>query len=1045
MSLTAWYPFNGNARDYSGNERHGTPTGVAVDTAGKLGSCYLFDGTAADYVTIPNSAVNDVYDFTVTCWFNSSNMTKALNTPFHATSTGGNDLAIYVQPTAIKIAMNNSEYSFTITLSPNTWYHLAALRRGSQTTLFVNGIPFVYQTCVTTRIHIPANGYIQIGQEADAVGGGFDASQAMQGRLNDVRIYDHALTDKDIKEIARAKAVHYTFDDFQEPTVNLLYSPGAANLVSAIDLYGKATKTNLGGGRYRFDNDGTGGSTVRLYCNLSDLTNGYSYGVSVYYYAIKGTVSVDWCDTALSSLVDTGDRITGVGTRGTYDATYRFVDVNLSTGSSVVLWNPQVERKNYVTDFVAGTRSGRVRDASGLRNHADLTLDNTPRWVPGRIGSGAYYFDGGVRYINFDTLGTTTSLSGFTDCTVSFWRKNDVTVQSWLPFMGQTTSYYIMATSGGTGNFYHSNIGSSWTIYKDGINSGQSVAPFTDQEWHHYVIKGVNLSAWTSFSLGKYSGEWYNEGYFDDVRIYNTSLSDEDVLDLYRVRGSLDLGGNLYINELHTNGASTDLHNHIEYYSIDQGTYPAGSNQTWYGPRRGKAINYIPNSKAGNSCKVEVKINPANELDVVSSFYTDSSNFQMYSRHQTYSYFSVDPSRAYRFSQWLNVHLEGTSSGQNNYVGIEANTVCNVNTTTPNSNPYMTAPTLNDSNYLDKWVLQVFYIYPYGTTNNPTQGKLYKTDGTSLNVGSNYNWNAGISSSMIRNQFIYQYSDVSAGTYVRLYRQRVEVVDGSEPTINDLIRCVEHRPLTKDSVTIWDDRSIGSDGTAKFGSLSEVAISDGLVGYWKLDGDARDYSGRGSHGTVTGAVVSSGKKAKSYLFNGTSDYINCGNGSALHLSSSITISAWVYPHTTSSLGNIIAKYGNQGYRYRIDGTDGANTLWWYVSGNSVAGGYVPLNTWSHCLVTGDSLGLSCYLNGSLVASNSTAYAPIDSTSGNLYIGAASPGTEHFDGNIADVRIYDRALSTDEINILYKWGLTNTGMQLYKDGTLFVNSEIKEAL
>ena len=55
----------------------------------------------------------------------------------------------------------------------------------------------------------------------------------------------------------------------------------------------------------------------------------------------------------------------------------------------------------------------------------------------------------------------------------------------------------MMATSGGTGGFYHSNIGSSWEIFKDGVAGGVGVAviPFTDQNWHHYVIRNVNLVA----------------------------------------------------------------------------------------------------------------------------------------------------------------------------------------------------------------------------------------------------------------------------------------------------------------------------------------------------------------------------------------------------------------------------------------------------------------------------------------------------------------------------------------------------------------------
>ena len=51
-----------------------------------------------------------------------------------------------------------------------------------------------------------------------------------------------------------------------------------------------------------------------------------------------------------------------------------------------------------------------------------------------------------------------------------------------------------------------------------------AATPFTDQGWHHYVIRGVDLSAWTQFRINGYTGAWDNEGYFDDIRIYNTNL-----------------------------------------------------------------------------------------------------------------------------------------------------------------------------------------------------------------------------------------------------------------------------------------------------------------------------------------------------------------------------------------------------------------------------------------------------------------------------------------------------------------------------------------
>ena len=50
-----------------------------------------------------------------------------------------------------------------------------------------------------------------------------------------------------------------------------------------------------------------------------------------------------------------------------------------------------------------------------------------------------------------------------------------------------------------------------------------------------------------------------------------------------------------------------------------------------------------------------------------------------------------------------------------------------------------------------------------------------------------------------------------------------------------------------------------------------------------------------------------------------------------------------------------------------------------------------------------------------------------------------------DGKISSVKIFNNSLTPEEILIEYKHGLTNTGMQIERNGTLFLNSEINEGL
>ena len=182
-----------------------------------------------------------------------------------------------------------------------------------------------------------------------------------------------------------------------EPTVNLLYSAGAYNLIDgATDIYGRVTKTNLGGGKYRFVNNGTGVSTIRLYTNQSDLINGATYGCSVYFENLVGSLAIDWCDTSITgvnSSTSPSGRLYGTGTRALYDGPYYFLDVDLSTGGAVTLYDPQVEYKSHVTPFVAGTRSATqgLKDLTGnstidlsnvsFDSNAQMTFDGTDDYV----------------------------------------------------------------------------------------------------------------------------------------------------------------------------------------------------------------------------------------------------------------------------------------------------------------------------------------------------------------------------------------------------------------------------------------------------------------------------------------------------------------------------------------------------------------------------------------------------------------------------------------------------------------------------------------
>ena len=94
---------------------------------------------------------------------------------------------------------------------------------------------------------------------------------------------------------------------------------------------------------------------------------------------------------------------------------------------------------------------------------------------------------------------------------------------------------------------------------------------------------------------------------------------------------------------------------------------------------------------------------------------------------------------------------------------------------------------------------------------------------------------------------------------------------------------------------------------------AQANLSDGLVAHWPLDeggdGTARDASGNGNDGTLNGPTWDSGKFGGALSFDGSNDFVDCGNSSTLDFGTGdFTVSAWI--KTADRAGETI--FGNGG-------------------------------------------------------------------------------------------------------------------------------------
>ncbi|HJV36614.1 LamG domain-containing protein, partial [Geomonas sp.] len=177
-----------------------------------------------------------------------------------------------------------------------------------------------------------------------------------------------------------------------------------------------------------------------------------------------------------------------------------------------------------------------------------------------------------------------------------------------------------------------------------------------------------------------------------------------------------------------------------------------------------------------------------------------------------------------------------------------------------------------------------------------------------------------------------------------------------------------------------------------------------------------DKSGNGNSGTLTNTTWTTGKYGNALSFNGTSSMVTVKDSTSLHLSTGMTLEAWVMPTKISSVWQDVIYKGNDAFYLEAtsptysEPVGSANSSTSYrVYGTSA----LTANTWAHLAATFDGTTSRLYVNGALVASKSQS-VPIPSSTSPLQIGGDSLYGEWFSGKIDEVRVYNKALTQTQI-------------------------------
>ena len=203
----------------------------------------------------------------------------------------------------------------------------------------------------------------------------------------------------------------------------------------------------------------------------------------------------------------------------------------------------------------------------------------------------------------------------------------------------------------------------------------------------------------------------------------------------------------------------------------------------------------------------------------------------------------------------------------------------------------------------------------------------------------------------------------------------------------------------------------------------------GLVGYWNLDQGsgtiATDSSGYNNQGTIYGASWTSGRINGALNFDGLNDYVDCGNSETLDPTQGATIEAWVRFNQLPSLaGHIMAIAGRSGGGTDLDlQTEPDNKFKFFIGPGApnvaVSNTVAEANEWYHIVGTYQANdNIKIYVNGVLEKTTSTSVTR--GTNPNKFcIGQSVTWSgRFFNGTIDEVKIYNRALSAEEIKAEY---------------------------
>jgi hypothetical protein len=479
-----------------------------------------------------------------------------------------------------------------------------------------------------------------------------------------------------------------------------------------------------------------------------------------------------------------------------------------------------------------------------------------------------------------------------------------------------------------------------------------------------------------AYDYGVTGGDYFN-GLIDEVRIYNRSLSADEILAIYN-----STRPNYISNHSLLRADSNGDYNYTYTTTSTIGNYAFKVNTTYNGMSAEKTSTLTVEPNAIN---ISLNLNP-------SSTYTNR-NISIYGH-------ANDSDGTNVVNNAMNIYINDSLCYLNNNTGILENTTSWWNTS------FSYRAKINITSLVSTNLNNTIILVNLSTSNLISQGRMNSECGDTRFVDSN------------GNELQYTIETSTCNSANTIYWVWANLTGNANTTI--------YAYYGNSAATLKTDYTNQDYGLAAYYHL------DNSTAYGESSTKVYDFSKSGNNATLVATAVynSSGRFGGGYSFDGDSDYLSVADPgtSTLDITGNITLMAWVYPRRNSSVNDeegITGKRSDDTDNYHISvGTYAASdakfgfnfysTGWRaYYTDSSLA-----LNTWHHVVATYNTSVVSLYVDGQLMKNYTGVTYPLITNNENFYIGSVENSYFYFNGSIDEVRIYNRTLSADEILAIY---------------------------